>query len=81
MTNILTIASIKGIFVVGVAKLLILDEPSSTLSAAETQKVLTYIESSKEKGLPVIFNTHSVNHIYHVSDSYTIIRQGEKVGT
>ncbi len=32
-------------------------------------------------GLPVIFITHNVNHIYRVSDSYTIIRQGEKVGT
>lgn len=81
MTNILTIASIKGIFVVGVAKLLILDEPTSALSVAKAQKALTYIESAKEMGLPVIFITHNVNHIYQVSDSYTIIRQGEKVGT
>lgn len=63
------------------AKLLILDEPTSALSVAETNKVLHYIENAKASGLPVIFITHNVNHIYQVSDSYTIIRHGEKVGT
>ncbi len=63
------------------AKLLILDEPTSALSVAETRKVLSYIESARERGLPVIFITHNVNHIYQVSDSYTIIRHGVKVGT
>ena len=63
------------------AKLLILDEPTSALSVKETGKVLSYIENAKSRGLPVIFITHNVNHIYQVSDSYTIIRQGKKVGT
>lgn len=63
------------------AKLLILDEPTSALSVKETGKVLSYILNAKERGLPVIFITHNVNHIYQVSDSYTIIRQGRSVGT
>lgn len=63
------------------AKLLILDEPTSALSVKETGKVLSYILNAKERGLPVIFITHNVNHIYQVSDSYTIIRHGESVGT
>lgn len=63
------------------AKLLILDEPTSALSVGETRKVLNYIENAKAKGLPVIFITHNVGHIYQVSDNYTIIRQGRKVGT
>ena len=63
------------------AKLLILDEPTSALSVKETNKVLDYIRAAKERGLPVIFITHNVNHIYQVSDSYTIIRQGVSVGT
>lgn len=63
------------------AKLLILDEPTSALSVGETNKVLTYIENAKAKGLPVIFISHNVNQIYQVSDSYTIIRHGVKVGT
>jgi simple sugar transport system ATP-binding protein len=63
------------------AKLLILDEPTSALSVGETNKVLSYIENAKAAGLPVIFITHNVTHIYQVSDSYTIIRHGLKVGT
>ena len=63
------------------AKLLILDEPTSALSVAETRKVLTYITNAKERGLSVIFITHNVHHVYQVADRYTIIRHGKKVGT
>jgi len=63
------------------AKLLILDEPTSALSVAETRKVLKYIENAKVRGLPVIFITHNVHHVYLMADAYTIIRHGEKVGT
>jgi len=63
------------------AKVLILDEPTSALSVAETRKVLTYITNARERGLAVIFITHNVNHVYMVADSYTVIRQGKHVGT
>ncbi|MGD9317722.1 MAG: ATP-binding cassette domain-containing protein [Anaerolineae bacterium] len=63
------------------AKLLILDEPTSALSVAETRKVLTYITNARESGLSVIFITHNVHHVYQVADAYTIIRHGRKVGT
>jgi simple sugar transport system ATP-binding protein len=63
------------------AKVLILDEPTSALSVAETRKVLTYISNAKERGLGVIFITHNVSHVYQVADSYTIIRMGKNVGT
>ena len=63
------------------AKLLILDEPTSALSVAETNKVLRYIENAKAKGLPVIFITHNVNQVYQVSDSYAVLRHGRLVGT
>jgi simple sugar transport system ATP-binding protein len=63
------------------AKVLILDEPTSALSVAETRKVLTYITNAKERGLAVIFITHNVHHVYMVADSYTVVRQGRAVGT
>jgi simple sugar transport system ATP-binding protein len=63
------------------AKVLILDEPTSALSVAETRKVLNYIGNAKERGLAVIFITHNVGHVYQVADSYTIVRQGREVGT
>ena len=62
------------------AKLLILDEPTSALSVAETRKVLTYTLNAKERGLSVIFISHNVRHVYQVADAYTILRHGRKVG-
>ncbi|MBC8248493.1 MAG: sugar ABC transporter ATP-binding protein [Anaerolineales bacterium] len=63
------------------AKLLILDEPTSALSVAETRKVLTYTLNAKERGLSVIFITHNIHHVYQVADAYTILRHGKVVGT
>ena len=63
------------------AKVLILDEPTSALSVAETRKVLTYIKGAKERGLAVIFITHNVHHVFMLADSYSVIRHGKQVGT
>jgi simple sugar transport system ATP-binding protein len=62
-------------------KLLILDEPTSSLSVAESRKVLEYTRNAKERGLSVIFITHNVHHVTQVADRYTIIRHGQNVGT
>ncbi len=62
-------------------KLLILDEPTSALSVAESRKVLDYTLNAKERGLSVIFITHNVHHVMQVADRYTIIRHGKNVGT
>lgn len=62
-------------------KLLILDEPTSALSVAESRKVLEYTLNAKAGGLSVIFITHNVHHVMAVADQYTIIRHGKKVGT
>jgi simple sugar transport system ATP-binding protein len=63
------------------AKLLILDEPTSALSVAESRKVLGYMLNAKERGLSVIFITHNVHHVVQVADRYTVIRHGKNVGT
>jgi simple sugar transport system ATP-binding protein len=62
-------------------KVLILDEPTSALSVAESRKVLEYTRNAKARGLAVIFITHNVHHVMEVADRYTIIRHGKKVGT
>ncbi len=62
-------------------KLLILDEPTSALSVAESRKVLDYTLNAKERGLSVIFITHNVHHVMAVADRYTVIRHGRRVGT
>lgn len=63
------------------AKLLILDEPTSALSVAESRKVLEYTINARERGLSVIFISHNVHHVVQVADRYTIMRHGRKVGT
>jgi simple sugar transport system ATP-binding protein len=62
-------------------KLLILDEPTSALSVAESRKVFDYTLNAKARGLSVIFITHNVHHVMAVADRYSIIRHGQKVGT
>lgn len=62
-------------------KLLILDEPTSALSVAESRKVLEYTLNAKARGLSVIFITHNVHHVMQVADRYTVIRHGKNVGT
>lgn len=62
------------------ASLLILDEPTSALSVAETEKVLSYTQVAKERGLGVIFISHNIHHVYLVADRYTILRHGRKTG-
>ena len=62
-------------------KLLILDEPTSALSVAETRKVLDYTLNAKERGMSVIFISHNVHHVMSVADRYTILRHAHTVGT
>jgi simple sugar transport system ATP-binding protein len=62
------------------AKLLILDEPTSSLSVAECRKVLEYTLNAKERGLSVVFITHNVHHVVQVADRYAILRHGKNVG-
>jgi len=61
------------------AKLLILDEPTASLSIKESQKVLDYVLEAKERGLSIIFITHNIYHVYSVADRFTILEHGRKV--
>lgn len=61
------------------ASLLILDEPTSALSIAETEKVLHYTRQAKARGLAVIFISHNMHHVMQVADRYVVMRHGRKV--
>ncbi|MCR4401604.1 MAG: ATP-binding cassette domain-containing protein [Firmicutes bacterium] len=61
-------------------KLLILDEPTSALSVHETNKVLSYIDEARKRGLAVIFITHNLYHVYPVADRIVVLEHGRKVG-
>jgi simple sugar transport system ATP-binding protein len=62
------------------AKILILDEPTSSLDEQETQKLFTVIRKLKNDGLGIIFVSHFLEQIYELCDRVTILRNGDLVG-
>lgn len=63
------------------AKILILDEPTSSLSNIEVQKLFEIMRMLKKQGLGIIFVTHFLDQVYEVSDRITVLRNGKYIGT
>ena len=62
------------------ARLIIMDEPTNHLSVRETELVLEFIHKLKASGLPVVFITHNIHHVFQVADRFTIMDDGRKLG-
>ncbi len=62
------------------AKALILDEPTSSLDEAESDELFRIMKGLKEKGMGIVFVTHFLDQVYRVSDTITVLRNGELVG-
>lgn len=62
------------------AKLILFDEPTAALSVKESEFILEYIKSLKEKGVSVIVIAHNIHHVYNVADRFVILEHGNKVG-
>ncbi len=62
------------------AKILILDEATSSLDAAEVEQLFSVMRKLKSEGLSIIFITHFINQIYEISDRITVLRNGKLVG-
>ena len=63
------------------ARLIIMDEPTSSLDAHESEVLFGIIDRLKARGLGIIFVTHFLDQVYRVSDRVTILRNGTLVGT
>ncbi len=63
------------------AKILILDEPTSSLDENEVQLLFEVMRDLKAQGMGIIFITHFLDQIYAVSDRMTILRNGHLIGT
>jgi len=61
-------------------KLVIMDEPTAALAVQEARKVLELTKSLKERGISVIFISHTLQEVFSVADRVVILRNGEKVG-
>jgi monosaccharide-transporting ATPase len=62
------------------AKVLILDEPTSSLDTNEVKELFKVMHKLKSEGLAILFVTHFLDQVYEVSDRITILRNGELVG-
>ncbi len=61
-------------------KVLILDEPTSSLDDQEVQKLFKLMRDLREKGVGIIFVTHFLDQVYEVCDRITVLRDGKLVG-
>ena len=63
------------------AKMIIMDEPTSSLDEQETQHLFRVIRDLKAKGVAIIYISHRMAEIYEICDSVSVFRDGEFIGT
>lgn len=63
------------------AQVLILDEPTASLSAAETESFFELIHTLKEQGIAIIYISHRMDEIRRIADRITILRNGRNLLT
>lgn len=63
------------------AKILIMDEPTSSLTAAEVENLFKVIDALRATGMGIIYISHKMDEILRISDEITIMRDGQYVGT
>jgi simple sugar transport system ATP-binding protein len=63
------------------ARVLILDEPTSSLDKYEAANLFAVMRKLKSEGIGIVFITHFLDQIYTVTDRVTVLRNGEWVGT
>ncbi len=61
--------------------IMILDEPTASLTERETDRLFALIETLKEEGIGVIYITHRMNEIERIGDRITVLRDGKLVQT
>ncbi|HEU5296539.1 MAG TPA: sugar ABC transporter ATP-binding protein [Burkholderiaceae bacterium] len=62
------------------ARVLILDEPTSSLDEGEVQQLFAVMRRLRGEGMAILFVTHFLDQMYAVSDRITVLRNGERVG-
>ena len=59
--------------------LIILDEPTNNLDAAETRGVLNFVRNARDRGHSCIFIAHNIHHVFQVVDRMVVMRRGSVV--
>ena len=62
------------------AKMIIMDEPTSSLDSEETENLFSVIRDLKSKGVSIIYISHRMDEIFEICDSVAVFRDGTYVG-
>ncbi|HEY6629673.1 MAG TPA: sugar ABC transporter ATP-binding protein [Acidimicrobiia bacterium] len=62
------------------AKVLILDEPTSSLDRGEVEQLFAVIRDLRDKGAAILFVSHFLDQVYEIADRITVLRNGKLVG-
>ncbi|MHB8074322.1 sugar ABC transporter ATP-binding protein [Desulfosporosinus fructosivorans] len=63
------------------AKVIVMDEPTSSLTGTEVEQLFTIIRSLKSRGVSIIYISHKIEEILEISDEVTIMRDGKRIGS
>jgi rhamnose transport system ATP-binding protein len=63
------------------SRLLIMDEPTASLSERETERLFAVVRSLRAAGLGIIYISHRLDELFHIADRVTVLRDGTLVST
>ncbi|WP_410661344.1 sugar ABC transporter ATP-binding protein [Amycolatopsis sp. lyj-112] len=62
------------------ARVLVLDEPTSSLDAGEVEQLLNVVRSLRDQGMAILFVSHFIEQVFAVADRMTVLRNGKLIG-
>ncbi len=62
------------------ARVLVLDEPTSSLDAGEVEKLLEVVRTLRDEGMAILFVSHFIDQVFAVADRMTVLRNGKLIG-
>lgn len=65
----------------GSSQIVIMDEPTATLTSRETQRLFDIIAQLRDSGVALLFVSHHLQELFEICDSVTVLRNGRKVST
>jgi len=63
------------------AKVIVMDEPTSSLTENEVEHLFKIIKSLRRQGIAIIYISHKIEEILEISDEVTVMRDGKYIGT
>ncbi len=63
------------------ARILVLDEPTASLSEKETENLMEILRELKKEGVTCIYISHRISEVFQIADRVTVLRDGQTIGT